>query len=262
VPLKIPPVGPGTLNFLESVEAAHADLAFNSRVSELLNITRAPTRMDSQAKYGCLARGDGGVYLRMPTGTGYQEKIWVSWVLVLVRCILNCVLACRITLLDACSSRNVGVSLQIHGANVSTLDLGGRWARIMVLLLQERTSMGVSWLLFSRPGQRWTECNPVDPNLNMGFCYIVDDSMCIASDHGIQSGSAFCFPTRPHIAQHPSSLSGTATANSLHFQKLRVDTVRTELRPYHGFVVHRCWSGLWSLLTTCTPGSMSFPSSW
>ncbi|KAF8550794.1 3(2),5-bisphosphate nucleotidase HAL2 [Imleria badia] len=76
VPLTIPPFGPGTLNFLESVEAAHADLAFNNRVSELLNITRAPTRMDSQAKYGCLARGDGGAYLRMPTGTGYQEKIW------------------------------------------------------------------------------------------------------------------------------------------------------------------------------------------
>jgi len=34
--------------------------------------------MDSQAKYGCLARSkdSGGVYLRMPTGTGYREKIW------------------------------------------------------------------------------------------------------------------------------------------------------------------------------------------
>jgi 3'-phosphoadenosine 5'-phosphosulfate (PAPS) 3'-phosphatase len=33
--------------------------------------------MDSQAKYDCLARGDGGAYLRMPTGAGYEEKIWV-----------------------------------------------------------------------------------------------------------------------------------------------------------------------------------------
>ncbi|KAJ3480433.1 hypothetical protein NLJ89_g12279 [Agrocybe chaxingu] len=32
--------------------------------------------MDSQAKYGCLARGEGGAYLRMPTGVGYREKIW------------------------------------------------------------------------------------------------------------------------------------------------------------------------------------------
>ncbi|KAG9312595.1 hypothetical protein JVU11DRAFT_6992 [Chiua virens] len=76
VPLSIPTAGPGSLNFLESVEVAHADLTFNNRVSELLSITRAPARMDSQAKYGCLARGDGGAYLRMPTGTGYQEKIW------------------------------------------------------------------------------------------------------------------------------------------------------------------------------------------
>ena len=33
--------------------------------------------MDSQAKYCCLARGQGGAYLRMPTGVGYREKIWV-----------------------------------------------------------------------------------------------------------------------------------------------------------------------------------------
>jgi len=35
--------------------------------------------MDSQAKYGCLARSKdaGGVYMRMPIGTGYREKIWV-----------------------------------------------------------------------------------------------------------------------------------------------------------------------------------------
>jgi 3'(2'), 5'-bisphosphate nucleotidase len=36
--------------------------------------------MDSQAKYACLARGEGGVYLRIPTkysgGKDYQEKIW------------------------------------------------------------------------------------------------------------------------------------------------------------------------------------------
>ncbi|KAI6122571.1 nucleotidase HAL2 [Pisolithus croceorrhizus] len=75
-PIVIPPVAPGMLNLLESVEAAHADLSFNRRVSELLGITRPPTQMDSQAKYGCLARGDGGVYLRMPTKAGYREKIW------------------------------------------------------------------------------------------------------------------------------------------------------------------------------------------
>lgn len=74
----IPSMEPGMLNLLESVEAAHADLAFNQQVSNSLDITRPPTRMDSQAKYACLARGDGGVYLRMPINALYQEKIWVS----------------------------------------------------------------------------------------------------------------------------------------------------------------------------------------
>lgn len=75
--LTIPTFTKETLNFLESVEKAHAKLSFNERVGEVLGITRAPTRMDSQAKYCSLARGDGGVYLRMPVGTGYREKIWV-----------------------------------------------------------------------------------------------------------------------------------------------------------------------------------------
>ncbi|KAI0820866.1 3',5'-bisphosphate nucleotidase [Trametes gibbosa] len=74
--LTIPPSTSETLNFLESVEKAHAKLSFNERVGHILGITRAPTRMDSQAKYCALVRGDGGAYLRMPTGTGYKEKIW------------------------------------------------------------------------------------------------------------------------------------------------------------------------------------------
>ncbi|KAH9840604.1 3(2),5-bisphosphate nucleotidase HAL2 [Rhodofomes roseus] len=74
--LRIPAFTPETLNLLESVEKAHAKLSFNEKVARLLGVTRPPTRMDSQAKYAALARGDGGVYLRMPVGTGYKEKIW------------------------------------------------------------------------------------------------------------------------------------------------------------------------------------------
>jgi len=74
--LTIPTFTQENLNLLESVEKAHAKLSFNDRVSQLLGITRPSTRMDSQAKYAALARGDGGIYLRMPTGTGYREKIW------------------------------------------------------------------------------------------------------------------------------------------------------------------------------------------
>ncbi|KAF8059902.1 hypothetical protein FPV67DRAFT_1674460 [Lyophyllum atratum] len=75
-PLRIPAISPADINFLESVEAAHSSHSFNDRVSSLLGITRSPIRMDSQAKYGCLARGEGAAYLRMPTGVGYREKIW------------------------------------------------------------------------------------------------------------------------------------------------------------------------------------------
>jgi len=45
--------------------------------------------MDSQAKYGALARGDASLYLRVPTrfsgGMVYEEKIWdhaSGWLLV------------------------------------------------------------------------------------------------------------------------------------------------------------------------------------
>ncbi|KAG6827108.1 hypothetical protein H0H92_013179 [Tricholoma furcatifolium] len=75
-PVRIANIPASEINFLESVEAAHSSHSFNDRVSSLLNITRNPVRMDSQAKYGCLARSEGAAYLRMPTGVGYREKIW------------------------------------------------------------------------------------------------------------------------------------------------------------------------------------------
>jgi 3'(2'), 5'-bisphosphate nucleotidase len=93
-PLSIPSFAPSTLSFLESFEAAHSSHSFNSRVSELLHIQKPslvqkpPIRMDSQAKYGCLARGEGGAYLRMPTGVGYREKIWVRAYALLKGCIV------------------------------------------------------------------------------------------------------------------------------------------------------------------------------
>jgi len=76
VPVKIPVFPDGDLNMLESVEAAHSSHSFNQRVSRLLNITKPPKRMDSQAKYCALSRGDGGIYLRLPGTSGYVEKIW------------------------------------------------------------------------------------------------------------------------------------------------------------------------------------------
>lgn len=77
VALQIPQIREAAdLSFLESVEAAHSSHSFNDRVAEVLNVAKPAVRMDSQAKYCCLARGQGGAYLRMPTGVGYREKIW------------------------------------------------------------------------------------------------------------------------------------------------------------------------------------------
>lgn len=66
-------------SFCESVEAGHSSHGTNARIAELLGIKSDSVRMDSQAKYASIARGDGDVYLRLPVGDGsYQEKIWVS----------------------------------------------------------------------------------------------------------------------------------------------------------------------------------------
>ncbi len=62
--------------FCESVEAGHSSHGDQSAIAELLGITKPSVRMDSQAKYGSIARGAGDVYLRLPVSKDYQEKIW------------------------------------------------------------------------------------------------------------------------------------------------------------------------------------------
>ncbi|KAK4232586.1 hypothetical protein QBC38DRAFT_463199 [Podospora fimiseda] len=63
-------------SFCESVEAGHSNQSESARIAEKLGITRPSVRMDSQAKYGSIARGAGDIYLRLPTSKTYQEKIW------------------------------------------------------------------------------------------------------------------------------------------------------------------------------------------
>jgi len=68
-----PPAG---ARFCESVEAEHSDQSESAKIAARLGITAPPLRMDSQCKYGAVARGDASIYLRMPTRADYQEKIW------------------------------------------------------------------------------------------------------------------------------------------------------------------------------------------
>lgn len=63
--------------FCESVEAGHSSHGDAVEIAKLLGITREPVRMDSQAKYCSISRGDADIYLRLPTSKTYVEKIWV-----------------------------------------------------------------------------------------------------------------------------------------------------------------------------------------
>jgi 3'(2'), 5'-bisphosphate nucleotidase len=60
----------------ESVEAGHSSKGDNALISEKLGIKGRPVQMDSQAKYGSVARGAGDLYLRLPVRKDYVEKIW------------------------------------------------------------------------------------------------------------------------------------------------------------------------------------------
>jgi 3'(2'), 5'-bisphosphate nucleotidase len=67
---------PAGARFCESVEAEHSDQEESAKIAARLGITAPPLRMDSQCKYGAVARGDASIYLRMPTRADYREKIW------------------------------------------------------------------------------------------------------------------------------------------------------------------------------------------
>ena len=62
--------------FCESFEAAHTAIDVSARVARKLGIATPSFRIDSQAKYAIVARGDAEIYLRLPSNSGYVEKIW------------------------------------------------------------------------------------------------------------------------------------------------------------------------------------------
>ncbi len=63
-----------------SVEESHSNFDTTRQVMDDLAgrgiAQREPVRIDSQAKYAVVARGQADVYLRMPTRRGYVELIW------------------------------------------------------------------------------------------------------------------------------------------------------------------------------------------
>ena len=61
--------------FCDSFVSAHSSHDTALTVGERLGITKKPIRMDSQAKYALVARGDVEIYFRLPRGE-YVERIW------------------------------------------------------------------------------------------------------------------------------------------------------------------------------------------
>jgi 3'(2'), 5'-bisphosphate nucleotidase len=62
--------------FCESVESGHSSHGASEQIAQRLGITAAPLRLDSQAKYAVVARGEADIYLRLPTRADYFEQIW------------------------------------------------------------------------------------------------------------------------------------------------------------------------------------------
>ena len=64
--------------FAESVEASHGDHDAHKAVARAVGIESPSLRMDSQAKYGAVSRGDAALYLRLPSPKypDYRENIW------------------------------------------------------------------------------------------------------------------------------------------------------------------------------------------
>jgi 3'(2'), 5'-bisphosphate nucleotidase len=67
---------PAGARFCESVESGHSAQGHAAAVAARLGISSAPLRLDSQAKYAVVARGEADIYLRLPTRSDYREKIW------------------------------------------------------------------------------------------------------------------------------------------------------------------------------------------
>jgi 3'(2'), 5'-bisphosphate nucleotidase len=65
-----------SIRLAESVESGHTKHDASAAVLAKLGRRVEAQRLDSQAKYAVVARGQADVYLRMPTKKGYVEKIW------------------------------------------------------------------------------------------------------------------------------------------------------------------------------------------
>lgn len=67
---------PASARRCESVESGHASHDEMAQIAEKSQMTAEPVRLDSQAKYATVARGESVAYLRLSPSATYIEKIW------------------------------------------------------------------------------------------------------------------------------------------------------------------------------------------
>lgn len=62
----------------ESYESTHGDSTTHIKIAKKLGMQNPPIQIDSQAKYGIVARGDASLYIRLPNPAypDYRECIW------------------------------------------------------------------------------------------------------------------------------------------------------------------------------------------
>eukprot|EP00871_Galdieria_phlegrea_P004438 jgi/Galph1/4996/GphlegSOOS_G3681.1 len=66
---------PAWATFCESVEPGHSSHELSQQIAKILGVTNSSIQMDSQCKYGILARGQASIYFRFPK-PNYQENVW------------------------------------------------------------------------------------------------------------------------------------------------------------------------------------------
>ncbi|GJQ09962.1 hypothetical protein GpartN1_g1753.t1 [Galdieria partita] len=66
---------PAWATFCESWEPGHSSHELSLEIAKILGVNNPSVRMDSQCKYGVVARGEASIYFRFPR-QGYQENVW------------------------------------------------------------------------------------------------------------------------------------------------------------------------------------------
>jgi len=76
-PIRVSPISdPGLARWCERVESSDRNHDLTAQVVERIGIRAAPDRLDSQAKYAVVARGESALYLRHSLNPRYREKVW------------------------------------------------------------------------------------------------------------------------------------------------------------------------------------------